>query len=332
VHQFLKRRGAHVEDMDGGPRMFEVILQFITDDLSTAAQKYDDFDTRVSADPYGLLIHPTAGRWQAFCTGPNHNVSFARALNQIEIRVSFIETDGATPPAPDVPAPSSAAQNVTNQISAFQVAVAQFMGAVAKGQVFVESTQAAIDKALENIDTLGAALETPLELMQSTIATGFGVTSDLIRRVNSVVSKSNIFAETCQDYVTLALSNTLFTGPTAAPVALDGVDTLLGNVAATGRDLEDALDALAITPAGAADAFGGVEDTVASCIVLSDALAASRPPVIAYRVPAVIDLLTLCQLRYKKNAAARAQDILSLNRISNPAAIPSGTVLRIPSE
>ncbi len=71
---------------------------------------------------------------------------------------------------------------------------------------------------------------------------------------------------------------------------------------------------------------------VAYCQILSEAIAASRPALIVIRVTELIDLVSLCVKRYPTNPLARASDIMGLNRILNPAAIPAGTNLLAPSQ
>lgn len=64
-----------------------------------------------------------------------------------------------------------------------------------------------------------------------------------------------------------------------------------------------------------------------ACGQLDDALGELRPEIIHYTVPGMTSLATLCGLFYGKDATARMDEILALNRIANPGAIPGGAVL-----
>lgn len=335
-HQFLKRRGGRVEDMEGGQRQIEVVVQLLGGDGKagslqasnrTPAQQYEELCRILAKNPYGLLVHPTAGKWQAFCTGPNYDVSFARALNQIQVHLTFIENE-LDAPVSDTPVLGQAAQAVTSQQTQFQKVVAAFTGALAKAQNFVAETQAAIDNVLDQLDVL----EAPLDAMQNVIAAGQGTTSRLIGQVAGVVSKANVLNESIESFIAQAVnSGPMFNGPANVVGGLGSTETLLGIVEENGQSLEDEMISVSPRPAAAADAVIGVHEAVAACIVMVDALKAAQPPIIAYTVPAKIDLLTLCQRRYKRDALAKANAILGMNRIPNPAVIPAGTVLLIPS-
>ena len=68
----------------------------------------------------------------------------------------------------------------------------------------------------------------------------------------------------------------------------------------------------------------------AACVQLDVALAATRPPLINYTLAGSTNLFVLAARLYPgQDATLRAQDILALNRIPNPFAIPAGTVLRL---
>src|SRR5262249_1481127 len=117
----------------------------------------------------------------------------------------------------------------------------------------------------------------------------------------------------------------------------DNVSALIGIVQTHAEDLQDLLIVASVTPAGAADAVGSIDEMVASCLALSDALAAAAPPTAQYTVPALTDVITLAQELRNESSSGRSvfsfvSDILNLNRIPNPAAIPAGTVLLVPLE
>ena len=72
-------------------------------------------------------------------------------------------------------------------------------------------------------------------------------------------------------------------------------------------------------------------EVYAACVQLDVALAAARPPIVNYTVSGPVNLFVLAARLYPdKDAQLGAQDILALNRIPAPFAIPAGTVLRLP--
>lgn len=75
----------------------------------------------------------------------------------------------------------------------------------------------------------------------------------------------------------------------------------------------------------------GCEQVYARCLELSDAVSAARPVVISYTVPGDTGIIALCARLYGSQADDQIEQVLVLNRIPNPALIPGGTVLRLPS-
>jgi prophage DNA circulation protein len=328
VHQFLKRSGARVEDMKREPRTLEVTLQLLGNSTQSPAQQFAQLVNHVRDNPVGLLVHPIAGKWQAFCHGPQHDVNYGRAVNQIAIRLQFTETELNAPPV-DVPNTATAAQNVTTAQTQYEIGVAEYMGLIAKAEVFVGSALATTDTAIAQLELV----EEPIDFMLSTLSAVYGATSALIGKLTRVSTKAKILSETVTNYVAQASDSGVFFFGNDAPVGgLQSVSTLLGNVETASQDLIDEMISVSPRNATSADAVGDTEVLTAACIVLADALKAARPPVISYTVPSDTDLLTLCQVRYRDSAQAHAAIIQSMNRILNPAFIPSGTVLLIPSK
>jgi hypothetical protein len=145
-----------------------------------------------------------------------------------------------------------------------------------------------------------------------------------------IASKANILKQSVNNYVTQA--SDVFDGTNAVNAGQTGqIDTLLGGVTDDTESYQDTAVDESPTPAGCADSWAAADETLAACIALSDAIKAASPPIIEYVVPVRMDLLKLCQQRYKQDAARHAQEIMTINRIPNPAAIPAGTVLKIPS-
>ncbi len=323
LHEFLKRAGGRVEDMERAPRKLDVRLVFIGDDC---AKQYEDFAKFVDENPYGLLVHPTAGKFNAFCQGPSEDVNFGTATNLVSVRVTFVESnvDAAEIPA-DIPSAPAAAQLTTVKLSAFEQGVATYMGAIAQGYVKLASATVAIQDALANV----ALVTEPIALVRAAVSTAVGATSAAVGAIVSIQTQSELLAQDVRDFV---LSTADIFDGTDGGTSSDGVDLLLGTAVAQGEAAVEAFLAAALSPAGAAEVVGVAEELVASCYVLREALAQARPPVIDYTVQRTVDLVTLCvQLYPDSSATAQASIVLGLNRIKNPAAIAAGTVLRVPS-
>lgn len=329
VHEFPKRKGARVEDMDRSPQRLEVKLVFTGDNC---AREYADFTASVDENPYGLIVHPIAGKWQAFCEGPLEDVDLNRAVDLIEVRVAWTETELDAAVARDVPDVATATQEVTAQQSAYQQAVGAFMGALAKAEETRGKALAAIDSALGQLDAVTA----PVDFMRDSVVAVSTAQSTVIGKVLAIQAKANLLTE---DVTNLADATTdLFAGGEVAAAIADNVDTLLGIVQQHAEDLQGELIADSPTPAGAADAVGAIDELVAACLTLSDAIAVARPPTIEWTVTKLTDVISLAQqIRDQAGSQARsvmsfASDIMALNRIPNPAAILPGTVLLVPTE
>lgn len=328
-HKYLKRAGGRVEDMARDQLRAVFRLYFIGDDC---AAKFAAFLAAVDDNPRGLLVHPISGRWFAFCEGPDYTVDFNRAINEIQVTVAFKEDQlDAAIELPDTPDVATAAQNASGAQSTYQQTVAKFMGTIAKAQLAVGSAQAQVDQLTAQIGTVNA----PVDFMRSSLAAITGVTSAVYGAITNVAVASDLLAQDVTNFI--AFATDLFSGSDFAPGFSDSVATSLGIVETDGQALEDALVAASVTPAGAADAVQDTEITVASCIVLGDAIQLALPPVIAYTVPAPMNLLKLAQLiifqrNLERDAQEYANAILSSNRIPNPANIPAGTVLIVPSQ
>src|SRR5665213_2726999 len=67
-HNFLKRKGAYVEDMEREQYRLTVRLVFTG---PTCSSDYQNFKDSVDKTPTALLVHPISGKWVAFCEGPD---------------------------------------------------------------------------------------------------------------------------------------------------------------------------------------------------------------------------------------------------------------------
>ncbi len=114
--------------------------------------------------------------------------------------------------------------------------------------------------------------------------------------------------------------------------AMQAADSGLGTVA----DVDASLQALAAN-VDAVDSNATATKMLRSAAVLTLAIAlqarqrfaAGRPPLIAYRVESVVSLSVLCQNLYGGAALDARAEILRLNRLRRPHAIPAGTVLLV---
>jgi hypothetical protein len=320
--------------MERGPRKLEVRLVFITDynadgsvhtAAASSARAADDF---FDQNPVGLIIDPIHGRWTAFCEGQQSDVDFSQSTDRINYRVSFTETDSRLQDvsAPDIPDVATAAQNVTAQQTKYRESTASYMGALAEFRLFESSALIKIDEALSLVSTV----TDPITLMRETIAAASGAASSIIGTILGIETAAQLLDQDVTNFVDS--TNDLFEGAEVSGGQTTSSQTLLGIVLMHAADYEALLTSTSATPAGSAEAVISTEETVDACLVLDSAIKQSRPPVIQVTITELIDLITFCQRRYpNSDPLARASEIMALNRIPNPAAIPAGTVLLIPS-
>lgn len=329
THEYPKRPGGREEDMDRGSRTLQVRLQFIG---PTAASDFEAFESAVDANPSGLLSHPVHGQFFAFCKGPDYNVDFLRAINQIECTVVFIESQLDATVAADPPDVATAAQNATGQLAAAQQTIATFMGALSAAQTQAAGALNALQTA---VSQLAAGVSAPVDFMFTAATQVQGLQASVIAALETVQLGADTLTSDVTSFV--AAATDLYNGNDTTPSgSSDSIAALLGIVQGDGQALIATLIAASPTPAGAADAVADVSVLLDYCYTLSDAVAAAQPPVISYTVPFDGNLIVLAQHVIEQananvDATSYASAILGLNRISNPALIPSGTILNIPS-
>lgn len=327
---FPKRDGGKEEDMGRDQYRLEVQLHFIG---NTAAKDYQKFKAAVHANPSGLLIHPIAGQWYAFCEGPSEDVDFGQALNRIEVRCSWVESQLDAAVTSDVPDVATAAQNASGQQSKFQQSVAAMLGALAKAQTAEATALNKLDSALSTISTLTA----PVDFMRSQLDQALGAASSIVGTVSGIATASDLLTQDVSNFI--GATTDLFSAATdtSAALAFGSIATLLGTVQADGQALEDLLIAGSATPAGSADAVADVELMIEACLTVNDAIQASQPPTVSYTVASLCNLVELAtkiilQWGLNRDPVEYASVILGLNHIPNPAAIPAGTVLLVPAQ
>lgn len=149
----------------------------------------------------------------------------------------------------------------------------------------------------------------------------------------SAISQAAAWGQTAVNLTTAAISFAVAAESAAASlsdadVTLDGQ---LGVVATSSEDAEDAIadDSTYTTPAASFVALSVVEQLYAECLDMLDAVAATKPLILTYTVPAQTDVASIAARLYGKDGLGRMDEILVLNRIANPYAIPAGTVLQV---
>ena len=322
-HRFPKRAGARIEDMERAPRWIEARMIWTGKDC---ASKYEEFKQAVDQDPYGLLIHPLGERYNAFCQGPNEAVDFVRSIDEIQVTVAWIETELDQAVAADTPDVATAVQNASGALVKAETTTATQTSKWAKALTSAKRALAKIDGAIAQAE---AGL---LTVDQAALALGqiSGILSSTLGLIDQVQVRWDVLKNAANNFINA--SSDLFSGSDVAPGGSTSTDTLMGQVTAAAQAAQDTLIAVSPTPAGAADACGDIDELVAACLVVVDALKKARPPVVLWTNPTLSDVLSIAVRKYpKNNPQARAQDIMALNRIPNPAAVPAGMRLLVPS-
>lgn len=88
-------------------------------------------------------------------------------------------------------------------------------------------------------------------------------------------------------------------------------------------------DPKATTNASAYAAIQRSQRLYASCLLLMESVSASRPALVTYVVPATASVATIAATLYGADALDRIDEILLLNRVPNPLAVPAGTRLQL---
>lgn len=330
THEPLKRAGAIEEDMARGPRLLRVKLQFIGADC---AKQYAQFQKDVDAGPVGLLVHPTTGRWVAFCTGPQEDVDLARAINQIEVEVEWKESQLDAQVASDPPNVASAQQSATAQLSAMMQAVATCMAQIAMAATTLPSQRIVITAVLDGL----ALVSAPIDAIQEAIDTTMGPVPTVITAVNGIAAAANNLNDEASRFVLLA--DDLFGGDESSGGVFDDLSSQLDGVLNLSAVLIQAmLDATPDEfPADSGDAVGQVAVVADACMTIVDAVEASRPPTKLYLVKQPLALIVLAQQIIVEleltaySAKSYAATLQQLNQIPNPAKVEAGTQLRIPT-
>lgn len=81
-----------------------------------------------------------------------------------------------------------------------------------------------------------------------------------------------------------------------------------------------------------ADAYQAIQTAqrlYAECLALAATVEASRPTVVTYVVPATTSVAAIAATFYGAEGKARVDEVLTLNRVADPHAVPAGTRLRL---
>lgn len=328
VHEFPKRAGGLVEDQGAAPRRVTVRLVFLG---PTCAADYDTFKRSVAKTPTATLVHPIAGKFTAFCLGPDESVDFSRAIDAIEVNCSFVESALDSTLDTDTPDVATSAQLVTNQLATTKQAVATAMGAFAKAATKVTSTLNAIDAAIKNVASYA---DPPVSVLQ-VITAGQGLAGTIIKVLQTVQLDTTTLGNDIESLISAC--NDTSTGSTVAAGGTDSINSLMATVLEDTEALMASLIAASPTPAGAAIAAANVQFSADTCLTLVDAVNAARPPTIQVTVPRLMGLVRFAAFVVDTYGLSidpqdLASIILGLNRIPTPSAIPAGTLLDVPSQ
>jgi hypothetical protein len=199
------------------------------------------------------------------------------------------------------------------------------MAQFAKAQTEINKARTTLDDALANV----AIVEAPLDFMRDVIGEVYGAQSSVIGTIDGIFSRAKLLSQDIENYI--ESTSDLFSGNEITGSAAATSDTLLSIVIADADDLNAFTIENTLTPAGSAEAVGQTEELISTALVLEEAVKAARPPIIIFTITEITNLIVFCQKRYKANAVARAEEIMGMNHIPNPAAIPAGTKIFIPS-
>lgn len=321
-HSYLKRRGSRQEDMGPGPRSADFKLKFIGKNCVRDYLLFVDF---VDKNPSGLLNHPIAGQWNAFCDGPSDSVDLGRSVNEIDVGVSFTEDNVSANIVRDIPDATSAAQIVTATQAAYEASTAQYVGEIAAARA---KTLGALAKVQDAIEQVQAGVEEPLSFMRDTLVAAGGIRAASLRSIDIVASAAELMSQAIDTFVSTSIVSDVYTGGEALAGIADSIDTQVGVILDLAEDFEVKVIAAAESPAFGADVVAANDQMVAACLDLADALKADKPTLLRFVTSALTDVISIATQFYPgEDAAARASQLMSINRIHNPAAISAGTVL-----
>ena len=292
-HAYLKRDGAEQEPMGAEPIRFTMRLALMG---ASWAANYRALVASIRQEPRGLLVHPLLGNLRVACTGiSDASAEPGRAKRLLEVTLGFEEDALDTAIVSETyKEPASAAARVAKAEKKFQAEVAP--------------TSSGLGKVL-------AALTTANIVARAAVL----ATASAIARVSAaLITSTSAYRIAAQAVASGALDPSLAAKLSACGLATDAaVEALLAYPLPAGATAQPAVSAAV--------------ELYAACVGLDRAVAATRPPIIEYRLTGTTNLFVLAARLYPgQDATLRAQDLLALNRITTPLSIPAGTVLRLP--
>lgn len=168
------------------------------------------------------------------------------------------------------------------------------------------------NSAAAQVDTWTAALTSAINAAPDVAAVASGACSALVAAATA--------------YTTAALSAWQTSTPDAS------LATKLTAVADASRTAQTA--ALSGTVGNEADRFtvlSGIDGTLSGCLALDSAIASVKPLMVSYVVPGLCNIGVLAAQLYGSDGTSQIETILTMNRIPNPQAIRTGTVLLVQS-
>jgi prophage DNA circulation protein len=203
------------------------------------------------------------------------------------------------------------------------------------------------DRAVVNLPEATDTISVPLAFVEDDQALDdASVSQGVAAQQQNVTSSVADFQTAAAPYsapatvtATAALASAANAYATAAAAAAlsNTIDPSLDSKLATvALSTEAAIAAISIDPLGVGtaatyDALAAAEVVYSACQDLADAALADGPAVVEYVVAGTTSIAVLAAALYGKDALVYIDQLLSLNPIPDPTAIPSGTVLLVPS-
>ena len=262
--QFLKQSGAVHQWTGAPPRKFTFSCVCVGHG-STPDERTADAERRIKliadtvlADPFGTLIHPRLGNFDAVVESLTFNENTGEAIDAIDYQIRFSDDAVQNVPASSPVAAATAAVEKSQQVT---------LGAANAGQVVLGHAQT-LERACSAILSASSAVQSemaPLTKLQAAVANAYTASEAVIRSV--------------------------------APLSVRIAALLAYRYARQAYDRA----------------------------------VAGTPTTITYSVQSRTSLSRLIATVYGGGSRALDAQILALNRIPTPHAIPQGVVLRLPS-
>ncbi len=259
--------------------------------ISDVTNNYKNLQASIYDNPLGLLIHPRLGKIQVACESLVANEDPANATNALEFNINFIE---------------NAVDTVINTSS----------GAVLPSPQTTLSVmnQALTALSITSLDVLPNGISVEGAFSVLALSARFALRDVL----NSFIAVGNTFIQVASDaaasvYQVPALTSQL------KDVVNQGNATIayIKNLGQPDVVMWPIIDNVKVTQASAQNTYNSI--------------IAQKPPVVTFVVPTTMSLRTIAVRLYGPDAQSKIQELLILNKIPYPAAIPMGTILLVSS-